>query len=125
MLTGVTRSRGRISAQAVEFIESIFASVGTNGLPDQTFLDLANHVASIASEGELEEREVITDLYVECDGIPDLFVEIKSPKPNKGQCLEAIRRQLTVHAITGCGTDKVRAFFASAYNPYGLDKSLY
>ena len=117
--------KGRISTQAVEFIESTFDSVGTNGLTDQTFVGLANHVASISSEGPLEEREVIADLYVERDGMPDLFVEIKSPKPNKGQCLEAVRRQLTVHGITGCDTGTVRAFFASAYNPYGLDKSLY
>ena len=119
------RLTGTISTMAVEFIESTFNSIGSQGLSDQTFLLLANHVASISSKGSLEEREIISDLYVERDNLPNLFVELKSPKPNKGQCLEAVRRQLLVHAITGCGTRKVRAFFASAYNPYGIDKSLY
>lgn len=119
------RVQGEISTVAVEFIESTFDAVGANGIDDGTFLDLANHIASISQDGPFEEREVISDLYVKRIDQPDLYVEVKSPKPNKGQCMEAVRRQLLVHGITGCGTDKVRAFFASAYNPYGLDKSLY
>lgn len=116
---------GQISTKAVEFIESQFDSVGSKGIQDGAFIMMANYVASIGSEGKLENREIISDLYIERIDKPDLFIELKSPKPNKGQCIEALRRQLLIHGITGGDVSQVRTFFASAYNPYGLKKSLY
>ena len=119
------RVRGQISVRAVRFIENAVADADKKGLADRTFHGLADRVASLSSEGEVEDREVISDLYVERKDVPDLYIELKSPKPNKGQCLEAIRRQLMIHGIKGQGTNEVRAYFASAYNPYGLAKDSY
>ena len=50
---------------------------------------------------------------------------MKSPKPNKGHRLEAVRRQLMVHAITAEHPEMTRAFFAGAYNPRGVSKAQY
>ena len=71
------------------------------------------------------ERPVVSDLYLEDNKGTRYFFEIKSPKPNKGKCLEIAERLLRIHAITQENRPKVNAFFAMAYNPYGLRKDDY
>jgi hypothetical protein len=50
---------------------------------------------------------------------------MKSPQPNKGQCLEVTQRILRTHLIRRTPRPKVQAYFAMAYNPYGQDRSDY
>jgi len=47
------------------------------------------------------------------------------PKPNKGQCLEATGRLLQIYGILQARYSKVKAYYATAYNPYGIEKSTY
>lgn len=57
------------------------------------------------------------DLYVEtADGVEHYF-EIKSAKPNKGQCIEMKQRLLTALAIRKSAD--VYAWWGVPYNPYG------
>lgn len=55
----------------------------------------------------------------------ELFFEIKSPKPNKGQCIEVTERLLHIHSLRNNGPPKVYTYYAMAYNPYGDDRSSY
>ena len=88
------------------------------------FLEFVKTITSIKGE-KTEERSRIADLYVKGDNGNEVFFEIKSPKPNKGQCVEVLDRQLQIHAIKRDGPPKVRTFFAMQYNPYGISRSEY
>lgn len=93
------------------------------GIP-APYPELVNRVLSTAThDGETRKR--IADLYLADDQGNEIYFEIKSPKPNKGQCLEATERLLQIHAIKRAGPPKVRTFYAMAYNPYGVAKATY
>lgn len=57
------------------------------------------------------------DLYVKTAGGTEHYFEIKSAKPNKGQCIEMKQRLLTALAIRQ--TADVYAWWGVPYNPYG------
>jgi hypothetical protein len=57
------------------------------------------------------------DLYVRTNGGEDHYFEIKSAKPNKGQCEEMKERLLTALAIRR--QDSTRTWWGVPYNPYG------
>ncbi len=118
------RVTGKISLQAIRRIEEIISDIGTGGM-NSRYLNFVREIVSIAGNGECVQRTSIADLYIAKKDGTDIFIEIKSPKPNKGQCLEATNRQLQIHGITYNQYPKVKAYFASAYNPYGVDKSTY
>lgn len=82
-------------------------------------------VASSKKFGKGQKRKRIADLHVLTSDSKEYFFEIKSPKPNKGQCLEALERQLMIHAIKKQGWPKIQTFYAMAYNPYGKKRSDY
>jgi len=65
------------------------------------------------------------DLYVKSKNNIEYFFEIKSPQPNKGQCIEILQRILRIHALKNQKRPFVSAYFAMAYNPFGIDKSSY
>lgn len=64
-------------------------------------------------------RSKIADLFIETKDGQKYFFEIKSPKPNKGQCEEVTQRLLFIHSILKDKPPRVNTFFAMAYNPYG------
>jgi Type II restriction endonuclease, TdeIII len=57
------------------------------------------------------------DLYVRTHAGDEHFFEIKSPAPNKGQCIEMKQRLMTALAIRQSRTAWAR--WAIPYNPYG------
>jgi len=57
------------------------------------------------------------DLYVKTHDDEEHYFEIKSPKPNKGQCIEMKQRLLTVLGIRR--EDSVFVGWGVPYNPYG------
>ena len=78
-----------------------------------------------AYAGDLVQRSARLDLfYRDRDGGENYF-EIKSPKPNRGQCWEATERLLLVHGLRASVPGHVRAFYGMPYNPYGPDKQSY
>jgi len=107
----------------VGVIERLVNNIGSAGM-SRSYLDLINEVLTIGSNDAIKRRRIF-DLYLLDHDGNEIFFEIKSPKPNKGQCLEVADRLLHIHAIRGKGPPSVRTYYAMAYNPYGLDKSSY
>ncbi len=107
---------GQMPAAAASRIEQLVNQIASEHKPN--FLHLIDDVLKIEDQNWVE-RPVVADLYLESDQGNRYFFEIKSPKPNKGQCLEIAERLLRVHAITQENRPKVNAYFAMAYNPYG------
>lgn len=118
------RITGIVAPPAVKRIEEITNDVGSGGMK-KSFVDYVDEIVKLSKTDGGEERTSIADLYIETHDGREYFFEIKSPKPNKGQCLEATARLLQIHAITHNKPPKVNVYFASAYNPYGIRKSDY
>lgn len=107
---------GKMPAAAARKIEEIISRINEGQKPD--FLALIDEVLQ-TRDNQWVDRPVISDLYLkDKDGL-EYFFEIKSPKPNKGQCLEVTERLLRIHAIKQKPRPYVNAYLAMAYNPYG------
>jgi hypothetical protein len=117
------RVKGTISAGAVAEIQTIVEGA-RSGFIRGRFLEFVDRVLA-ADDGPRHNITEIADLRVLDADDNETFFEIKSPKPNKGQCLEATQRLLRMHAIRRKGSPRVRAFYAMAYNPYGDDPTCY
>lgn len=116
------RLTGKVSLKTLRTIEAIVNDLGSKRM--KSYPELVKKVLK-SSSGRSVERTRIADLYLQDKNGNEIFMEIKSPKPNKGQCLEVTDRLLQVHAIKNHGPPKVRTLFAMAYNPYGDDRSDY
>ena len=110
------RASGTMPAAAAAKIEEIVSRINEGHTPD--FPALIAEVLKVSDE-EWVERPAIADLYLMDKAGHEYFFEIKSPKPNKGQCLEVPERLLRIHAIKQKNRPYVNAYFAMAYNPYG------
>jgi hypothetical protein len=113
---------GQMPKAAAARIEQLVNQITSEHKPN--FLKLINETLKVEDDNWVE-RPVVADLYLESNKGVRYFFEIKSPKPNKGQCLEIAERLLRVHAITQEKRPKVNAYFAMAYNPYGLRREDY
>jgi len=112
----------QVSRSAVRAIEAIVNRM--NRGMTRTYPQLISEVLR-ATGGVGEQRTRIVDLYLRNGRGNELFFEMKSPKPNKGQCLEATDRLLQIHAIRRASPPKVRTYYAMAYNPYGTSRAGY
>ena len=110
------RAGGKMPAAAAAKIEEIVSRINEGQTPD--FPALIAEVLQVSDE-EWVERPAIADLYLRDKTGHEYFFEIKSPRPNKGQCLEVAERLLRIHAIKQKNRPYVNAYFAMAYNPYG------
>jgi hypothetical protein len=110
------KASGKMPAAAAAKIEGIVSRINEGHTPD--FSALIDEVLQVRG-GEWVERPAIADLYLKDQAGHEYFFEIKSPRPNKGQCLEVTERLLRIHAITQKNRPDVNAYFAMAYNPYG------
>ena len=75
--------------------------------------------------GDLVQRSARLDVFYSDQGGGENYFEIKSPKPNRGQCWEATERLLLVQGLRASHTGPVRAYYGMPYNPYGEDKATY
>lgn len=116
------RVTGEVSLATLRIIEGIVNDLGTKRR--QPYPELIQKVLA-STDAQTVQRTRIADLYLQDNELNEIFMEIKSPKPNKGQCLEVTDRLLQAHAIRKLGPPKVRTFFAMAYNPYGDDRADY
>jgi|FaiFalDrversion3_1042247.scaffolds.fasta_scaffold12391_1 hypothetical protein len=89
------------------------------------FDDMVAAVLSKASNDDTVELSITADLYILRHDGTELFFEIKSPQPNKGQCLEVTQRLLRIHLARQKPRPQVQAYFAMPYNPYGNLRSDY
>lgn len=118
------RVQGMVTEKAIKRIEAITNEIGIGGMK-RKYPDLVKEIVELSKSGNGIERVSIADLYIETKSGEKWFFEIKSPKPNKGQCLEATGRLLQIQAITHTEYPKAKAFYATAYNPYGVEKPTY
>lgn len=115
---------GTISRQASQRIDEIVHEIDSSGMKTK-YLDFVEEIVNLSNEGDRVDRRNTVDLYLERNDGVEIYLELKSPKPNKDQCIAAARKQLEIHSITYDKYPKVRTYFAFAYNPYGADKSAY
>ncbi len=66
-----------------------------------------------------------SDIYILTKSGHEIFMELKSPKPNKDQCEQAIRRILYIHLIRNQKRPQVRGYLALPYNPFGNTREDY
>ncbi len=92
------------------------------GLPN--YFELVEKIVNMEERdsGKRVTRSVTSDLYLKSHNDEEIFFEIKSPKPNKEQCLNITRKHLWIHAMLKITQPKVKTYFAMAYNPYGEGK---
>ena len=97
-------------------IEEIIEKIQKNGFTDD-FPTLISQITSIKDK-KFVPKSIRSDLYVN-----NMFFELKSPKPNKDQCINAVRRHLELHAAKS--HEKISTYFAMSYNPWGNNKNDY
>ena len=117
------RTEGKVSLEAIRIIEASVSWIDNNGMA-RPYPDIVNEVLNAKGPPEVT-RPKICDLYLQDTSGNEVFFEIKSPQPNKGQCLEVADRFLTIHAFRQAGPPRVNTYYAMAYNPYGVDKAAY
>ncbi len=99
-----------------------YESASQKKQPKPSLDDMIEAVLNARHSDDLEINKERVDLSVLThDGIEYLF-EIKTPKPNKGQCLGVIEQILRFHLLRGVSRPQVQAYCAMPYNPYGSQK---
>lgn len=108
---------GRIAAAAEAHIQAIVEEMD-HGRPRRVpnrEQDLAE-VHPIQTRGGID-REVRSDLFVLRHDNSELYFEMKTPGPNKGQC-KAMKRDILLITALRHG-QPAEAYAAAAYNPFG------
>lgn len=102
-----------------------YESMANRGQAKPSFEQMVTAVLDARRSDDLITKTVRTDLYILANDGTEYLFEIKSPKPNKGQCLEVIQRLLRFHLLRGAKRPQLQAYYAMPYNPYGVIKSVY
>lgn len=119
------RVSGRVSQSALQEIEKQVSLFEHASSSRPTMHEMVEAVLAARRTDDLVPLRLVTDLWVERHDGTQLFFEIKSPVPNKGQCLEVTQRLLRLHLVTGEERPQVAGYFAMAYNPYGPSRADY
>lgn len=85
------------------------------------YFDVVKRIVSMErhGSGKRVRRSVTSDLYLRDDRGGEVFFEIKTPKPNKEQCLNITRKHLWIHAMLKSAHPEAKTYFGMAYNPFG------
>lgn len=119
------RLKGKVSQSALQEIERQVSQFEHASSSRPAMYEMVEAVLSARKADDLTSLSLVVDLRVERHDGTQLFFEIKSPVPNKGQCLEVTQRLLRVHLVTGEQHPQVAGYFAMAYNPYGASRDDY
>lgn len=114
-----------VSQNALNEVENIVRQLGNPAAERLSLADMVSRVLDRQKDNDLVPVKVISGLYVRKHNGEEMFFEIKSPVPNKGQCLEVLQRILRVHLLRGKTRPAVSAYFAMAYNPFGRGRNEY
>ena len=105
---------GNLPVLAREFITQRVAQLeGGAALPDHAY----ERQQLLGAFGAEVPEGTRIDLYVKTHGGMEHYFEMKSAKPNKGQCVEMKHRLLTVLGIRR--DEAVSVWWGVPYNPYG------
>lgn len=105
---------GQLPVLAREFITQRVDQLEVGAAPPEHGYERAQLFAAFGAEVPAATR---IDLYIRTHSGEDHYFEIKSAKPNKGQCIEMKQRLLTALGIRRQGD--VYAWWGVPYNPYG------
>lgn len=115
------RNEGEISESAVKKIDNL---KGRIAISKTRFSEALIELKS--AKGTLVEiKKVITDLYYETDANEEFHFEMKTSKPNSGQCETYNEKALKIHLLRGSTKRKINTYFAFSYNPYGQYREEY
>jgi hypothetical protein len=120
----VRTSVSRAALNAIERQVEVFEHAAEAGQPRPTLESMIETVLE-ARQADEQILGIRADLYIRTHSGEDLFFEMKSPVPNKGQCIEIVQRILRFHLLSGQPRPKTQAYFAMAYNPYGPTRQSY
>lgn len=104
---------------------ALFERAAAHEAPRPSLEQMVKAVLKARSVGEKVTRSARADLYIRAHSGTEYFFELKSPMPNKGQCLEVTQRLLRIHLMKGRPRPRVQAYFAMAYNPFGAARAAY
>ena len=108
---------GRIRPAAASYIEDILDEMDhgkPRRHPDRK--EDISQVLAVQSPGGTA-RQVRSDLFIKTKKGTELYFEIKTPGPNKAQCLQMKRDMLTIMALRK--GHQAQAYAACGYNPCG------
>jgi len=100
------------------------SAVGKDG-NKPSLKQMVGAVLDARQNDDLSVKSARADLYILAKDGREFLFEIKSPKPNKGQCLEVLQRLLRFHALRGKKRPQTQAYYAMPYNPYGVTRESY
>jgi len=111
---------GRIQAAAAAHIETITELMDHGKPKRKPNREKDNHeVLTVQSPGG-GDKSIRSDLYVLRHDKSEMYFEMKTPEPNKGQCKKMKQDILTIMALRK--THNAEAYAAAAYNPFGDGK---
>lgn len=119
---------GTITGETIQEIErqtAIRERAVESGMELPTLDQMIDQVTTRSGSVSEVLRRVRVDLFVQTYDGRELYFELKSPVPNKGQCIEVIQRILRIHALRGIPRPQIQAYFAMAYNPFGSTREHY
>lgn len=105
---------GRLPVLAREFITQRVGQLEAGAAPPDNGYERAQLLGAFGAEVPAATR---IDLYIQTQSGENHYFEIKSAKPNKGQCIEMKQRLLTALGIRR--RSDVYAWWGVPYNPYG------
>jgi hypothetical protein len=109
--------KGQIQPAAEAHIKTLVESMDHGSprrIPNRD-KDIAEVLTVQSSGGTL--REVRSDLFIRKHDGDELYFEMKTPDPNKGQCKKMKEDILTISALRHQA--RAQAYAAAAYNPFG------
>lgn len=119
---------GQVSRNAINETERQvrrFEHASTRSGVKPSLEEMVEEVLQVGDDENLINVSSTADLYIQAKNGTQYFFEMKSPKPNKGQCLEVTQRLLRFHLLTKKRRPEVNTYFAMAYNPYGPSRTDY
>ena len=113
-------TEGELPASVETEISDIVGKIN-KGHVFTNYLDTVNNIVKMTTQKHDKKvtRSITSDLYLKDENDNEVFFEIKTPKPNKEQCLNITRKHLWIHAIRRKVFPNVKTYFGMAYNPFG------
>lgn len=109
--------KGSFTDKAKSIIEDIIFDLGRKKKdPDKKWPDIKQEIGEVLkASGAGRESTQIADLFILDLHNQEFYIEIKTIKPNKGECKEAKRGLLKIAAIRN---KPITVFVGMGYNPY-------
>ncbi len=85
---------GDVNEQSLARCEEIVRRVREHGVSESLAQMAMTALSSVSADAPRRHVAVVSDIYIVTNARHEVFVEMKSPKPNKGQCVEAVQRML-------------------------------